>query len=178
MRIYLVGYMGSGKSSLGRELAAVLGYPFIDTDEQIEKSALKSIPEIFNEEGENAFRSMEQAVLLKSSEQTDAVIATGGGLPCFNNLMDWMNQHGITIYLKADPGELSVRLKKERERRPLISHVSDDQLSSFISGHLKEREPFYCRAKFILNSTEWSASQLAEWLVKGQGEQEGVKLKN
>ena len=152
MRIFLIGFMGSGKSVFGKKLSLALKVPFIDLDEKIEKHEKKTVPEIFQKKGENYFRTVEAEVLRKTKRYPDAVIATGGGTSCFLDNMKWMNENGITIYLNAPAGELYHRLLSDRENRPLLSSLSDVALLEFIMGTLSRRESFYLQAGIKLNA--------------------------
>ena len=120
MRIYLIGYMGSGKSHLGRNFSKHLGVQFVDMDNFIEERNYKTIPQIFAEEGEAEFRKKERKVLEELSEFSDIVIATGGGAPCFFDNIDLMNNSGITIYLNIDPKIIAHRVIDSKIERPLI----------------------------------------------------------
>src|SRR5210317_891427 len=148
MRIYLIGYMGSGKSHLGWKLANHLGVQFVDMDNYIEERNCKTIPQIFAEEGEAEFRKKERKALDELSEFTDLVIATGGGAPCFFDNIDLMNETGKTIYLNIDPAILADRLLKSKTERPLIKGKSQEELVAFIDETLKKRNQFYSQAKY------------------------------
>lgn len=151
--VFLIGFMGSGKTHWGKILAERLGAPFLDLDDFIEKNEGKTISEIFAGSGENGFRILERENLLRLAALPPAVVATGGGTPCFFNNMRWMQEHGTTIYLKTPPEMLFERLKNEREQRPLLKNLSETELKNFIQKRLEEREPFYSRADFILKNT-------------------------
>lgn len=150
--IFLIGFMGSGKTHWGKVLAEKLGVPFLDLDLFIEENEGKSIAEIFAESGENGFRVLERENLLRLAALPPTVVATGGGTPCFFNNMGWMKKHGSTIYLKTPPEILFERLKNEREQRPLLKNLSEAELKDFIQNRLKEREPFYRQADFVLEN--------------------------
>jgi shikimate kinase len=146
MRIYLIGYMGCGKSTLGRRLSEFLGLQFVDMDHYIEMRNHKTIPQIFEEEGESEFRLKERKALDELSEFTDTVIATGGGAPCFFDNIDLMNKTGKTIYINIDPSILAERLLKSKTERPLIKGKSKEQLVAFIDETLKKRNHYYKKA--------------------------------
>jgi shikimate kinase len=150
MKVFLVGFMGSGKSTLGKKLSELMNVSFIDLDNRIEESEGKSVSEIFKERGEEYFRNLEAEALRKTSRIRNAVIATGGGAPCFYDNMEWMNENGVTVYLKAEAGELYHRLLKERETRPLLAHLGDVALFDYIMSSLAHREPYYALATFKL----------------------------
>lgn len=150
MRIFLTGYMGCGKSTIGRKVAALLGMHFIDLDKYIEERNFKSVPDIFAQEGETAFREKERQALLEVSEFEDIVIGTGGGAPCFFDNMELMNKAGITIYLAPEIETLAYRLLKSKTERPLIVGKSREELVDFIHIALQKRAPFYEQSKIII----------------------------
>ena len=154
MRIYLIGYMGCGKSTLGRRLSKHLGVQFVDMDHYIEERNCKTIPQIFAEEGEAEFRIKERKALEELSEFTDIVIATGGGAPCFFDNIGLMNQSGLTIYMNIDPGILADRLLKSKTERPLIKGKSREELVAFIDETLKKRDAFYSQAKYQITQPD------------------------
>lgn len=146
IRILLTGYMGAGKTTLGRALADRLGITFIDLDNYIEERYRKSISQIFAEKGEDGFRDIERRMLHEVAEFEDVIISTGGGTPCFFDNMDYMNQMGLTVYLQASLERLFIRLSIARKQRPLIKDKSDEELREFIAQQLAKREPYYSRA--------------------------------
>ena len=150
MRIFLIGFMGAGKSYKGRRLAKRLDIPFIDLDKQIEDKAQKSINRIFEEEGEAAFRKLEQETLHEMQQYENAIIATGGGVPCFFDNMGWMNKNGLTIYLKASPALLTKHLLPKMAHRPLLKGFNETQLKNFIADRLSERDIFYHRCQWVV----------------------------
>ena len=150
MKIYLIGYMGCGKSTIGRKLADLMGISFVDLDKFIEERYFKSVPAIFAEEGEERFREKERAALLEVSDFEDIVIGTGGGAPCFFDNMEVMNLRGITVYISPDTEVLATRLIKSKTERPLIVGKSYEDLVLFINEALKKRAPFYEKAKIII----------------------------
>lgn len=152
MLLFLIGYMGSGKSSLGPALAERLGLPFVDLDKEIETKEGRSIAAIFKEEGEDYFRALEANTLQSFDPHVPMVIATGGGAPCFHNNMDWMLDNGIVFYLSCSPEIIRDRLlETEMNQRPLIRNKSEQELLAFITQHLKEREIFYQKAHFTID---------------------------
>ena len=140
--IYLIGFMGSGKSTLGKVLARLLNYSFIDLDHYIEKKEGFIVAEIFSRYGEERFRELERLAIHETAQTGNTVVATGGGAPCFFDNMDFMNQQGITIYLKISPDNLCRRLASARAHRPLLAGKNEDELQAFIKEKLKERTPF------------------------------------
>ncbi|MFI3267419.1 MAG: shikimate kinase [Rikenellaceae bacterium] len=150
MLIFLVGYMGSGKSTLGKSLARKLMMEFCDMDALIEKQEMCSTSEIFADKGEEYFRSLETQCLKNMSNEQNLVVATGGGAPCFNENMDIMNQKGDTVYLDIKPGILTSRLKMGKAKRPLIASKTDEELLEFVEQALEYRNNFYRKAKYII----------------------------
>lgn len=149
VRIYLTGYMGVGKTTVGKKLAQHLGIGFIDLDKYIESKYHKTVPMLFAQHGEDEFRRMEQKTLREVSAIENVVISTGGGAPCFFDNMDVMNATGITVYIEAEPEELAARLRASKTVRPIISDKPKDELISFITNHLSEREGFYSCAQIV-----------------------------
>jgi len=166
MRVFLLGYMGCGKTTAGKKLAAKLGYTFIDIDHLIEEAQGITIAQIFEKQGEDAFRKIEQEMLATTFELNDVIIATGGGAPCFYNNMEAMNKNGLTIYIEMAPKALVSRLKGAIDERPLLKGKSDEELLSFISEKLEERNPFYTKAKAIVPGLSLSPESLHEAMKK------------
>ena len=162
MRIYLIGYMGCGKSTLGRKLSKHLGMQFIDMDHYIEERNYKTIPQIFAEEGEAEFRKKERKALEELSEFTDIVIATGGGAPCFFDNIHLMNKTGETIYLNIDPKILADRLLKSKTERPLIKGKSREELVAFIDETLNKRNEFYTKAKYQITTPDMDLNEVEQ----------------
>jgi shikimate kinase len=152
--LFLIGFMGSGKTHWGKILAKRLGCLFLDLDEFIETNEGRTISEIFSLSGENGFRLLERDYLRHLAALPPVVVATGGGTPCFFDNMDWMKQHGLTIYQKTPPELLFDRLKNERVRRPLLKDLDDDGLRIFILERMESREHFYRQADVILEQTK------------------------
>jgi shikimate kinase len=150
-KIFLLGYMGSGKTTIGKRLAKKLNQPFIDLDIFIENRYHKTISEIFAEKGEPGFRETEKMLLREVAQFESAVIATGGGTPCFFDNMTVMNESGLTIYLKTSVEKLSKRLNTSKEKRPIIKDKNIEELKVFISENLEKREPYYNRAIYTYN---------------------------
>jgi shikimate kinase len=162
MRIYLIGYMGSGKSTLGKRLAKYAGLQFVDMDHYIEERNCKTVPQIFAEEGEEEFRKKERKALEELSEVTGVVIATGGGAPCFFDNMELMNRSGETVYLNIAPEILAERLKKSKTDRPLIKGKSRKELKQFIDETLKERDVYYSKARYRITRPDIDMKELLE----------------
>lgn len=160
MIIFLIGFMGSGKSTTGKRLARRLGYTFLDTDSQIVEQFGMSVNEIFDRMGEEKFRECEVRLLNELIRRKNMVVSTGGGLPCHGDNMDVINRHGISIYLKVSPSALYQRLYTRRHKRPLIRDLSDAELKTFIEQKIAEREPFYSRARFVVEGLDADPNEL------------------
>ena len=150
-RIILVGYMGSGKTTVGKALSKETGMMFYDLDWYIESRMRKSVSQIFAERGEEGFRKIEYNMLHEVAEFEDVIISCGGGTPCFFDNMDYLNQQGDVIYLKATPETLYKHLLMAKIERPLLKGKSAEELIAYITEHLKERSPFYEKARYILD---------------------------
>jgi len=162
-RIFLIGFMGCGKTHWGKELSAQLKVPFFDLDQKIEEKEEKSINEVFEEKGEEYFRLLEKEVLHMLVESHDTfVMACGGGTPCFYNNIDYMNQKGTTVWINCSTNCLVQRLKHEKVKRPLIKDLDDDQLHTFIMKKIGDRRIFYQQAKIILTEDEISVEDIID----------------
>ncbi|MEM6766024.1 MAG: shikimate kinase [Bacteroidota bacterium] len=167
--IFLVGFMGAGKTTLGKQLAKKLQIPFIDMDDLVEQEIGETIASFFETYGEAAFRKQEETTLIKlieSSTHSPSVVATGGGTPCFFQNIVRMNQAGISIYLRPHISHLVGRLWPQRAHRPLIKDLDKEALVGFIQSKLAEREPFYQQATYTLEGEEASISGLKKILIK------------
>ena len=151
MKRFLVGYMASGKSRYGRILASEEGVRFIDLDRYIEEREHRTIQEIFRDEGEGVFRKLESRYLHEVCELFgDFILSCGGGTPCFNDNMEYMNTQGVTIFLNPSIDTIVKRLIKGKWKRPLVAKLNDDELREYVEKHLAERLPFYSMAKEIV----------------------------
>ncbi len=162
-RVFVVGFMGCGKSTIGKLLAADLGFTFIDLDHEIELSQHTSISDLFTRYGEQKFREFEQKSLHTMRDKTKVVIACGGGTPCFFDNMPWMNEHGTTVFLNTSPEDLLLRLQSEQAHRPLIRDFDSSGLKQFIHQKLAERMPFYTQAKLQVLHRE-DKIQSVQWI--------------
>jgi shikimate kinase len=163
MIVALIGYMGSGKSTVGKELAAAFGYAFLDLDDFIEKQEKLSVTDLFQTKGNVEFRKIEaKAVQNICKIHADLVLSLGGGTPCYGNTMQFLNQHPNvnTVYLKLSVKNLTNRLLSEKSKRPLIANVNDADLSEFIAKHLFERSNFYNQAKLSISTNDLSIDQI------------------
>ena len=159
--IFLIGFMGSGKTHWGKIWATQMGLAFYDLDEIVATKQGKTIAAIFEKEGESFFRELETAALHNFAEKQNCIVACGGGAACFNNNMEWMNKQGITIYLSATVQFIFNHVIAEKNKRPLIKKLNEAELLFFIEQKLKEREAFYNQAKFILSVDELNEKSLS-----------------
>jgi shikimate kinase len=166
MKIFLIGYMGSGKSTSGKKLASLLGYEYVDHDELIEKAVGKPVHDIFREDGEDRFREMEHHMLISLMNRDNIVISTGGGTPCNYNNMQLMNENGLTIYLKMSANTLVNRLRNAKSERPMLAGKSAEDLYGFIVSHLENREPFYSEAQYKVKAKDLDIHELADFIKK------------
>ena len=150
-RIILIGYMGAGKTTVGKALSKELGLNFYDLDWYIENRRRKKVPEIFAEVGEEGFRQIEHNMLHEVAEFEDVIISCGGGTPCFFDNIDYLNQQGEVVYLKASPEVLYKHLLMGKTERPLLKGKSPDELIAFIRDQLDYREEFYLKARHVLD---------------------------
>ena len=150
-RIIIIGYMGAGKTTVGKALSKELGIPFYDLDWYIESRMRKTVAQLFSERGEENFRHIEYNMLHEVAEFEDVIISCGGGTPCFFDNIDYMNEQGETIYLKATPEVLYGHLKMGKTVRPLLLGKTEDELLSYIGQQLSVRENYYNKAKHVLD---------------------------
>lgn len=162
MQIFLIGYMGCGKTTVGRPLAKALGLRFIDMDHFIADKYHCTIPELFEAKGEEGFRQIERDTLHELASTENTVISTGGGSPCFFDNIDRMNRSGTTIYLKVSPEGLVKRLAHGRDKRPLLRGKSDEELLEFIRDSLAKRDRYYGQARIIVDCDGYSDIQIVE----------------
>jgi len=161
MKIFLVGYMGCGKTTMGERLSAALGLEFIDLDDFIVEAEGRSIPQIFSDEGEAGYRGIERRCLNEIVNYEDkVVVATGGGTPCFYDNMSVMNADGLTIYLQMDVKSLSYRLEHSKSERPLLANMMGEELEEFARVHLEERKHFYEEAKLTISGLAFGDKKL------------------
>lgn len=164
MKVFLVGFMGCGKSTKAKQLANHLNCPVIDLDAVIVAEQGKTIAEYFAENGEAAFRKLECETLKNYDYPATCVVATGGGLPCFFDNMEWMNANGKTVYLQMTPVQLVSRLHN-REKRPLLKGMDDEQLLAFVEMKLAERNAFYKQAQIVVNAFNLNVEELVSSLA-------------
>lgn len=164
MKIFLIGYMASGKSTAAKKLAQKLGLESVDLDKEIEKTAGMSIPEIFKAEGEKAFRKREQTELRTWLQKDNYVMACGGGTPCFFESMDEMNGEGVTVYLEMSPKAVVDRVQSSKEERPILKGLSEEKMLKKVAFQIEKRESFYQRAQMTVNGVNLDVDELAEKL--------------
>ena len=167
--VYIIGFMGSGKSTAGKRLAATLGWSFVDLDRKIEEIAGKTIPRIFSQDGEDHFRKTEADALRSFGQNRNIVISTGGGTPCHGDNMDYMLRTGVTVYLKMTPGQLAKRLLGSSGERPLLKNVPDDRLPGFIEEKLAYREQWYSKANITVDGLSLNIDLLRSIIMSGSG---------
>lgn len=150
-RIIFIGYMGAGKTTVGKALSKETGIPFYDLDWYVESRMRKTVKEIFDEQGEEGFRKIERNMLHEVAEFENVIISCGGGTPCFFDNMEYMNRQGETVYLKAEPDVLYGHLKMGKTVRPLLLNKTSDEVQAFIREQLQRRESYYSKAKHIFD---------------------------
>ncbi len=166
MKIFLIGYMGSGKSTVGKNLSEKLKLNFIDFDTYIEVKEKKPVSEIFEKQGEEKFRELEKKYLDEVIKNDDVVISLGGGTPCFNNNLETINKNGISVYLKMEVEALVKRLINAKRKRPLIKGMNEEDLKFFIEANLEKRNSFYNQSKHIVSAAKKSPGEIAEEIAK------------
>ncbi len=166
MRIYLIGLKNCGKTTTGKKLAKKLSLDFIDLDELIEKNDGRSVPEIFSNDGEEAFRKKEQEALHQTGKMDQLVISTGGGVPRFFDNMDFMNNQGTTIYLKLDENTLVGRLKQAAKDRPILKGKSSEEIREYVNNLLTNYEHFYLKANYVVDAKNLAPEDLVARILK------------
>lgn len=165
MRLFIVGYMCSGKTTLGKFLADRLSCTFIDLDEYVENQEKMSVTDIFITRGEDAFRQLEHNYLKDLCLIDNVIIATGGGTPCYNDNMTLINTCGTSVYLETSVNVLIDRLLLMGHTRPIVAGKTREELDEFVSTHLKERESFYQRSNIKLNGDVWDVERITNELL-------------
>jgi len=160
MKIFLIGFMGCGKTTLGKKLASRTGYELLDLDHQIEKVAATTVGDYFATHGEDAFRKLERDTLQSYAYPKHTIISTGGGTPCYFDNMDWMNENGVTVYIQLSPVSLAKRLEKGMAKRPLLSGLTPEGIVEFIENKLKEREGYYNQAAITMSGISLTADAI------------------
>ncbi len=160
LKIFLIGFMGSGKSYWGRIWAHKMKIRFFDLDTRIEKAFRMKITDIFERKGEDKFRELERYHLRKFENKKNFLLACGGGTPCFSDNLEWMKSEGKVFYLKADAETILDKVIHETEQRPVLKKIDSAELLHFIQKKLMEREPYYSGADFILDVENLNESSL------------------
>ncbi len=165
-RVYLIGFMGAGKSTVGKKLAIALGYRFLDLDDFFEGYYKINIQVFFDKYGEKLFRSLEHERLLKTFDMKGVVIATGGGTPCYLDSIDEINKNGISVYLEMTPAAIASRLAMAARKRPLIEGKSGDELVGYIDKKLEERLDCYKKAHLTIEGIDVDTKEFVKLLEK------------
>ena len=166
-RIFFIGYMAAGKTTFGRALAKELNLDFYDLDQYISSRRHATIQQLFAEKGADEFRKIEHDLLHEVGWFEDVVVSCGGGTPCFSDNIDFMNGQGETIYLKTSTEEILKHLQNTKNERPLLKDKSGEELVDFIKAQLAEREPFYLKAKHVIDiSDTTSKEKIADKLIE------------
>ena len=166
MRLYLIGYMGCGKSTVGRKIARFAHLDFVDTDSRIEQREDASVADIITYQGEEYFRKVEQSVLADTATEDDVVISTGGGLPMWGDNMAQIKRLGLSIYLRRSPKNIMSRLSPYgRAKRPKFRGLNDEQLLAFMTTHMAEREPIYSQADVVIDCDTMSDEAVIELIL-------------
>ncbi len=161
MRLYLIGYMATGKSTIGRKVAKRAELPFFDTDKMVEEAEGAEVADIITYAGEEYFREAEHRALVATAEEESAVVSTGGGLPIWGDNQAWIAEHGVAVYLKRTPEQILSRLSPHgRQKRPKFRGKSDEELLQFMHEHLAEREPIYMKADVVFD-----CSLMSDWEI-------------
>ena len=165
-RIYLVGYMGAGKTTAAKRLAHRLGWEHYDTDALFEEKYHISVDDFFHKYDEALFRKLESQILQSTENLENAVISTGGGTPCFNDNMAWMNAHGTTVFLKISPQTAVNRIRLSKKKRPLAAGKTETELAAFVGKHYGSRMPFYEQAQCVVKGEDLDIEALLALLQK------------
>jgi shikimate kinase len=166
MKIYLIGYMASGKSKLGKEISRMTGLSFVDLDDVFEERYRIGIVDFFEKYGDPVFRRIEHQLLLETESLDNTIIATGGGTACSDENIRFIKKHGISIYIRMEIADLVTRLKSVKRKRPLLKNIPGDELEQFIRTQLGERDVYYLQADHIIEGPVDDIKPLAE-LIKG-----------
>ena len=167
MRLYLTGYMATGKSTLGRKIAKRTELPFLDTDKMVEETEGAEVADIITFAGEEYFRQAERKALEQTAEYENAIISTGGGLPIWGDNQKWIEEHGVSVYLNRAPEQILSRLSEHgRQKRPKFRGKSDEELLQFMHEHLAEREPIYLKANIVFDCSQTSDNEIIDQLVE------------
>lgn len=161
-RIYIVGYMGAGKTTAAKRIANRLGWEVADTDAMFEEKYRISIHDFFQKYDEQLFRRLESEVLKSTENLENTVISTGGGLACFFDNMEWMNQHGLTLFMRISPEAAAERILNSKRKRPLTENKTKEELTEYIRQHYASRLPFYEQAQITVKSEDFDLDGFME----------------
>lgn len=164
MLIYLIGYMGAGKTTYGKRLAHDINYKFIDLDQKIEADFGKTISEIFAEKGESEFRKIERDAMMQTFGLENTIVATGGGTPCFFDNMEQLNAHGATLYIELSAKSLVWNLLNSHKDRPLLHNKTYEELVEYVETTLQKRLPFYTQAKYVVDGIGITSQKMIDAL--------------
>ena len=174
MRLYLIGYMATGKSTIGRKVAKRTELPFLDTDKMLEEAEGAECADIMTYAGEEYFRQAERRALEQTAEEENAIISTGGGLPVWGDNQAWIAEHGVSVYLKRTPEQIISRLSPHgRDKRPKLRGLNDEELLQVMREGIAEREPIYEKADIVIDCSQVSDWEIADRLceyIKGGNE--------
>lgn len=176
MIISLIGYMGSGKSTTGKDLAKALGFEFIDLDDFIEQKYQTKISDIFKKEGELGFRKKEREALKEILTTTNIVLSLGGGTPVYYDNMEEIVKNSISIFMRVQLPQLVKRLENRKETRPLIAHLSNEEMTEFVAKHLFERNQYYEKAKYTISITTQSTLEILDEIMSQLKKGEDLEL--
>lgn len=167
MRIYLIGYMGCGKSTIGRKIARYGNLRFIDTDSKIEQREGATVADIITFQGEEHFRAVERAVLEDCATMDDIIVSTGGGLPVWGDNMEQISAMGVSVYLRRSPSNILSRLSPYgRQKRPKFRGLNDEELLAFMTTHMAEREPVYSRADIVIDCDAMCDNDIIDLIMR------------
>ncbi len=169
-RIYIIGYMGAGKSTVARHLAHRIGWTSCDTDLLFEEKYHISINDFFAKYGQDLFRKLEADILRSTTQLHNVVVATGGGTPCYYDNMTVMNENGLTVFLDISPKSAAMRLSHSKKKRPLTKKLSGDELVGFVEQQYNERMPFYSLAKLTFKAENCNMENLAVVISNALGD--------
>ena len=167
MRLYLIGYMGCGKSTIGRKIARFAHLRFVDTDSMVEQREQASVADVITFQGEEYFRSVERNVLDSTAEEDNIIVSTGGGLPIFGDNMQKISELGLSIYLRRTPKNIMSRLSPYgRQKRPKFRGLNDEELLAFMTTHMAEREPIYSKADVVIDCDQMSDNEIINLIMR------------
>lgn len=164
-RIYIIGYMGAGKSGVAKRLSARMGWQCCDTDAMFEEKYRISINDFFAKYGQDLFRKLESEILHTTAQMDKVIVATGGGTPCFFDNMKWMNDNGLTVFLSMSPKSAAVRLSQTKKKRPLTQGLSGDEMLHFVEQQYEQRLPFYTQAQMTFKAENCDVEGIANTLI-------------